>query len=194
MYTQEDNDFWKSFAESIQAEFVPLEYWHSPKAVKYYRNIKIVFEGFFHSTASGMYSFERFYTRVCSNFTSPYEPVFILSEKNWLKALKQFISLNGFSTGDRNFDKRFIVYTREKILIDKVFDDQEIRSLILQLQNVQLKIGNKDGITGDEIPRPGFELSYHSKGRRIDPAQLHIVDALFEKLIDRLYTLHIIKT
>lgn len=191
MYTEIDNEHWRENAAIIGGEFVPREYWYSPKVIKQYRGLQIVFDSYCH-TVSGRRNVS-FSIRVCVTCDSESSFRFSISKSNWWNKLVNLLLPHHIKNGHVDLYKRFNIHTTDKEILGIILQGHEFKKLIQSLPEVNFEISDYKSVWEGKLPEGKLELIYHKEGRTIEANELHTIQILFERILDRLLTLNIIK-
>lgn len=184
MFTEKDNLYWKTFSDSINAQFMERKYWYSPKAIHLYKGFSVVFDNYFFSSTVGTRSYESLLTRVYSKFTYPQSLKIRIEKASFLNRLVNLFHGNLYRTLDREFDRQYHVHTMNPNTC--VFLLPEIRRSLLDLNIEGLFIDTQDGIWGEQLTDNEYEVAIYVEATQLKQSELVALKELFEGILDAL--------
>lgn len=184
MFTEKDNLYWKAFSDTINAEFIARQYWHSPKAIHVYKGFKIVFDNYYFTSTVGTKSYESFITRVYCQFKYPQSLKIRIEKASFFNRLVNIFQGNLYRTLDREFDRHYHIHTLNPNTC--VFLLPAIRQSLVELNIEGLFIDTQDGIWGEQLAANQYEVAVYVEATRLSEPELLALKALLECIVDAL--------
>lgn len=184
MFTEKDNLYWKAFSDTINAEFIERQYWHSPKAIHFYKGFEIVFDNYYFTSTIGTRSYESFITRVYCKFNYPQSLKIRIEKASFFNRLVNIFQGNLYRTLDREFDRHYHIHTLNPNTC--VFLLPTIRQSLVDLNIEGLFIDTQDGIWGEQLTANQYEVAVYVEATRLSEQELLALKDLFECIVDAL--------
>ena len=178
MFKEDNNEYWKKFANLIQADFEEIQYWHSAKAISDYKGFKTIFDNYAHSAVSGKLFMSSIVTRIYCQFYSENDLTFKILPDNYSN---RFVNL--FNKKIKIPNENYVVYSNNQNLNETV---STILKKTNALPKATIEIGNNEGIWGNQLDKNIQELSVYFDSNKIDYKILIETKNLVESAVNQL--------
>ena len=117
---------------------------------------------------------------------------FKIYRKSILRNIEKFFGAQDVETGRNDFDSEFIIKSNNEYKVKALLQSQEVRNILLTLNEVNLEISDKKGVFEEQLPDDHYNLCYYTDGEITNVAQLKSLLKLFEAMLDKLSEMNII--
>jgi hypothetical protein len=126
------------------------------------------------------------FTRMRAPYANPSGFRFTLHPDGFFNSIAKFFGMQDVEVGHPDFDERFIIKGNDSDRLVALFDDPEIRELVMEQPSIYLTVRDDDGWLGDDYHDETDLLEFLCADIVEDRERLHRLFALFGAVLDRL--------
>lgn len=173
---------WEKISKEIQAEYVKDGFWSGSKVVAKYENRVITLDVFYVPQGKAMFPI----TRMRAPFKSTRGFRFAAYNQGLLQEIGKLFGMQDIQSGDKDFDKQFILKGNDEAKVKKLFSSAKIRELISQQGQIHLELRDDEGWFGPDFPEDTDELYCHIAGELRHEEKLKNLFYLFSEVLSEL--------
>ena len=136
------------------------------------------------------YKMEQHFTRMRAPYVNADGFTFVLHKRNLFEQVQAKLGLHNAlgnaETGHEEIDKSFIVRTNNPEQLKRLFNNDRLRQLVIDLPNVHLQVKPDDGEFGPRFPQGVDELYFEVPGEINNLDQLKNLYDLFSEVLHTL--------
>lgn len=176
-------EIWKLLCEQTGSEFVDGSFFSgSDKVVARYKDWTITLDTF--TVSDGKTSTT--YTRLRAPYVNADGFRFSIYRSGIFSELGELIGFHDIEIGDNDFDKAFILKSKDEKRVKELLEESKIRELISQQPRFHIEVKDDDGWFGTSFPDGVDELYFRVPGIIKDVKQLKELFEIFSEILDRL--------
>lgn len=126
------------------------------------------------------------YTRLRAPFLNKDGLRFHIHREGFFQRLGKRFGLKDIEVGDTAFDERFLIQGNDPEKIRRLFSGDELRALLLDLPDIELRIKDDEGLFSRDYPKGVDILQLQRQEHLRDEETLARFFALFALVLDRL--------
>jgi hypothetical protein len=177
------DEVWRRLSDEIGAEFVDGGFWKGGKVQAHVGPWTITLDTYTES--SGEYGSVT-YTRMRAPYVNPDGFRFTIYRKGFFSELGKRLGMQAIQIGDPEFDEAFVIKGTDETVIQNLFADPQLRSLLQAQPKVRLTVKDSEGWFGPKFPVDVDELHFQVDGVIKDVKRLKALFDLFAVTLDRL--------
>jgi len=184
---------WSVFSDENNGKFINGQYGNHDHVEINYLHHKIIFDRYTHYQVVGNKSFDTLFTRVRLEFKIQDEFRFKLTKQGFINTIDKLFGAQDIQVGDVVFDKKFMIKGNNEYKIQTIFSNKVLQKLLLQQDDIQLQILDKEGVFSEQIKEGNAMLYYISEKVVKEKEQLNSLLKIYQILIDQLTKTNSIK-
>lgn len=186
-------NIFQKLAKETNGEYIPPKYDESAKTEVMYGEWKITLDYFINYITVGGQNHEKTYSRVIFAYQAVDDFRFEIYNNGFIRSIEKIFGAQDVEIGRADFDKKYIIKSNHPFKIKSFLQNEEIRKEIESLKEVNILVSDQKGIWEEKLPEKEFELSYFASKKIKDIAEFKVLLSLFEKMIDELNLLKLIR-
>jgi hypothetical protein len=127
------------------------------------------------------------HTRIRAPFLKTGDFGFAITSATAFDSFAKWLGSQDISTGDKAFDKRFVIKGTDLIKVKLLFSNPSIRKLLSEIGDVNLVLRDQEGYLGTHLPENVSELFFRADDVIFDEGKLKLLIQLFTELLDELF-------
>ncbi|MBO6515536.1 MAG: DUF3137 domain-containing protein [Bacteroidia bacterium] len=175
-------DAWTAVADRMGAEFTEGGFWRNDTLCLKRKNWTIYLDTFMRSTGNSSYPC----TRIRAPYISTNNLQFRIYEENILSPVSKWLGLQDIQVGNKKFDHRYMIKGNDEHMIRKLFEPQDIKTLMLDIRSMAIRTKDKEGYFSAHYAENADLIYFEQKGIINKEETLSALLALFCLLLDRL--------
>ena len=176
------DEMWRQLGEEIDAKVVDGGFWKGSKVQAHDGPWTVTLDT--HTVQTGHAHIT--YTRMRAPYVNPVGFRFTVYRKGFFSGLGKLLGMQDIEVGHMEFDEAFIVNGTDDFKVRELFDDAEVRSLMLAQPQIRLEVKDSEGWFGPKFPENVDELHFQVVGVIKDVDRLQGLFDLFAAVLDRL--------
>jgi hypothetical protein len=176
------DEVWRRLSDEIGAEFVEGGFWKGGKVQARVGPWTITLDTYTESSGESAVT----YTRMRAPYVNPDGFRFTIYRKGFFSELGKLLGMQRIEVGDPEFDEAFVIKGTDEAMIQNLFADPDLRSLLQAQPKVRLSVKDSEGWFGPKFPVDVDELHFQVVGVIKDVERLKALFDLFAATLDRL--------
>ena len=174
---------WTKLSEEAKAEFVNGNIWNSHKVVKQEKAWTITLDTFAAHAGKATIPFTRFR----APFVSKDNFRFKIENRNFFSAIPDFFGRKNPNTGFPDFEKHFVISTKDEYKLQKLLANKTIRELLMGQEDMEFEIKDDEGwLVSPKFPSDVDEVYFQIAGVVKDVERLKLVFTLIAEVLNQL--------
>lgn len=182
MFGPSKDEVWRRLGEEIDAEVIEGGFWKGGKVQAHDGPWTVTLDT--HTVHTGHAHIT--YTRMRAPYVNPEGFRFTIYRKGLFSGLGKLLGMQDIEIGHPEFDEAFIVKGTDDFRVRELFDDAEVRWLMLAQPQIRLEVKDSEGWFGPKFPEDVDELHFQVVGVIKDVGRLKGLFDLFAVVLDRL--------
>ncbi len=178
-FVDHEEAVWKELWEAMGGVYLNREGWRQDKLMVEHGHWLITLD--FHT--HGGYRSHADYTRLRAAFENPEDFYFKVVPQGLLEAVGKFLGLQDVESGDKEFDKTFIVKSNDEKRARGVIDDAVLRKFLKEEPEAFVGLVDVGGAREDEYPEGVDEVIMEIPGKVVDTVRIKRLYMTFSRTL-----------
>lgn len=176
-------EVWQQVSKAVNAQYIDDGFFSVPKVVAQHEDWEITLDTYTVSTGKSSTT----YTRIRAPYVSKNGFEFRIYREGFFSNMGKFFGMQDIEVGYEEFDKQFIIQGNDPYKVELLFENPEIRALLLDIERIDLRVKDGSGwFESRKTIRPIDSLHFQVVGVIKDAQQLELLFNLFAETLDQL--------